>query len=214
MAAEIAGQQRVTLGADKGYDQKELVRGLREHRVTPHVAQKAHSAIDRRTTRQPGYAISQVKRKRVEEIFGWFKTVAGLRKTRHRGADRVGDPAFTTDTVTFTALVTSGGSPTTVGTVTFKENGTTLALGFKGGLFPRLPRADGAKLPSGCARAKRCAPTTRHLGRLSGRLLPQSGRDAALRLGANGDLLSLSERSLDPPAYHQPGGIALLGGAT
>src|SRR5271163_2793743 len=50
----------------------------------------AHSAIDRRTTRQPGYAISQVKRKRVEEIFGWFKTVAGLRKTRHRGADRVG----------------------------------------------------------------------------------------------------------------------------
>ena len=50
MAAEIAGQQRVTLGADKGYDQKELVRGLREHRVTPHVAQKAHSAIDRRTT--------------------------------------------------------------------------------------------------------------------------------------------------------------------
>ncbi len=62
MAAEIAGQQRVTLGADKGYDQKELVRGLREHRVTPHVAQKAHSAIDGRTTRQPGYAISQIKR--------------------------------------------------------------------------------------------------------------------------------------------------------
>jgi IS5 family transposase len=90
MAAEIAGRQRVTLGADKGYDQKELVRGLREYRVTPHVAQKAHRAIDRRTTRQPGYAISQVERKRVEEIFGWFKIVAGLRKTRHRGADRVG----------------------------------------------------------------------------------------------------------------------------
>jgi len=90
MAVEIAGQQRVTLGADKGYDQKELVRALREQNVTPHVAQKVHSAIDRRTTRQPGYAISQTKRKRVEEIFGWFKTVAGLRKTRHRGADRVG----------------------------------------------------------------------------------------------------------------------------
>ena len=90
MAAEIAGQQRVTLGADKSYDQKELVRALREQNVTPHVAQKVHSAIDRRTTSQPGYAISQTKRKRVEEIFGWFKTVAGLRKTRHQGADRVG----------------------------------------------------------------------------------------------------------------------------
>jgi IS5 family transposase len=90
MAAEIAGQHRVTLGADKGYDRKELVRELRAHQVTPHFARKVYSAIDCRTTRHPGYAISQVKRKRVEEIFGWFKTVAGLRKTRHRGADRVG----------------------------------------------------------------------------------------------------------------------------
>src|SRR5216683_1952838 len=55
MAAEIAGQGRVTLGADKGYDQKELVRALREYRVTPHVAQKVNSAIDRRSTRHPGY---------------------------------------------------------------------------------------------------------------------------------------------------------------
>jgi transposase len=70
MAVEIGGQRRVTLGADKGYDQKELVRGLREHRITPHIARKVHSAIDRRTTRHPGYAISQIKRKRVEEIFG------------------------------------------------------------------------------------------------------------------------------------------------
>ena len=62
---------------------------LREHQVTPHVAQSAH-AIDHRTTRHPGYAISQTKRKRVEEIFGWLKTIGGLRKTRHRGADRVG----------------------------------------------------------------------------------------------------------------------------
>ena len=90
MAAEITGQGRVTLGADKGYDQKELVRALREYRVTPHVAQKVNSAIDRRSTRHPGYLLSQWRRKRVEEIFGWLKTVAGLRKTRHRGIVRVG----------------------------------------------------------------------------------------------------------------------------
>ncbi|MBF6571815.1 MAG: IS5 family transposase [Candidatus Binataceae bacterium] len=90
MAAEIVGQGRVTLGADKGYDQKELVRALREYRVTPHVAQKVNSAIDRRSTRHPGYRLSQRRRKRVEEIFGWLKTVAGLRKTRHRGIARVG----------------------------------------------------------------------------------------------------------------------------
>jgi transposase len=90
MAEEIGGQGRVTLGADKGYDQKELVRALREHRVTPHVAQKGNSAIDRRSTRHPGYLLSQWRRKRVEEIFGWLKTVAGLRKTPHRGIARVG----------------------------------------------------------------------------------------------------------------------------
>jgi IS5 family transposase len=90
MAAEIAGQHRVTLGADKGYDQKGLVRELRAHQVTPHVARKVHSAIDRRTTRHPGYAVSETKRKRVEEIFGWMKTIGGLRKTRHQGAYRVG----------------------------------------------------------------------------------------------------------------------------
>jgi transposase len=90
MAAEITGQGRVTLGADKGYDQREFVRALREHRVTPHVAQKINSAIDRRSTHHPGYRLSQWRRKRVEEIFGWLKTVAGLRKTRHRGVARVG----------------------------------------------------------------------------------------------------------------------------
>ena len=90
MAAEIVGQHRVTLGADKGYDRKELVRELRTYQVTPHIARKMHSAIDRRTTRHPGYAISQIKRKRVEEIFGWLKTIGGLRKTRHRGARPVG----------------------------------------------------------------------------------------------------------------------------
>ncbi len=90
MVEEIPGQQRVTLGADKGYDRQELVQELRDHQVTPHIARKSTSIIDERTTRHPGYAISQQKRKRVEEIFGWLKTVGGLRKTRHRGAARVG----------------------------------------------------------------------------------------------------------------------------
>jgi transposase len=90
MVEELAGWGRRTLGADKGYDQKELVRQLREHGVTPHIAQKPHSGIDGRTTRHPGYLLSQWRRKRVEEIFGWLKTVGGLRKTRHRGVARVG----------------------------------------------------------------------------------------------------------------------------
>ena len=89
MVEEIPGWQRVTLGADKGYDRKALVQEMREHRVTPHFACKQTSIIDQRTTRHRGYAISQQKRKRVEEIFGWLKTVGGLRKTRHRGVARV-----------------------------------------------------------------------------------------------------------------------------
>ncbi|MGH9477564.1 MAG: IS5 family transposase [Terriglobales bacterium] len=90
MVEEIPGWHRVTLGADKGYDRKEFVQQLREHRVTPHIAHKQHSAIDGRTTGHPGYRLSQRARKRVEEIFGWLKTVANLRKTRHRGVARVG----------------------------------------------------------------------------------------------------------------------------
>jgi transposase len=89
MVEQIPGWRRVTLGADKGYDRKELVQAMREHRVTPHFARKQTTTIDQRTTRHPGYAISQRKRKRVEEIFGWVKTVGGLRKTRHRGVARV-----------------------------------------------------------------------------------------------------------------------------
>ena len=89
MVEEVPGWSRVTLGADKGYDRKELVQEMREHRVTPHFARKQTSIIDQRTTRHPGYALSQRKRKRVEEIFGWLKTVGGLRKTRHRGVARV-----------------------------------------------------------------------------------------------------------------------------
>ena len=75
-----------TVGADKGYDTREFVEGARAVGYTPHVAQKArHSAIDGRTTRHAGYAVSQRKRKLVEEVFGWGKTVGLLRKLRHRG---------------------------------------------------------------------------------------------------------------------------------
>jgi Transposase DDE domain len=93
MAEAIPGDQRVTLGADKNYDTKDFVGELRNMKVTPHVAQnqhwRRHSAIDGRTTRCAGYAVSQRKRKRVEEIFGWLKTVGGMRKLRHRGVELV-----------------------------------------------------------------------------------------------------------------------------
>jgi transposase len=87
----------ITLGADKGYDAQGLVLELRELNVRPHIAQNTsgrRSAIDRRTTRHCGYAMSQRVRKRIEEAFGWIKTVAGLKKTRFRGLARV-DLAFT-----------------------------------------------------------------------------------------------------------------------
>lgn len=94
MAERIEGTQQVTLGADKNYDTKGFVEDVREMNVTPHVAQNENrpggSAIDSRTTRHAGYKISQQKRKRVEEIFGWLKTVGNLRKTRHRGVLKVG----------------------------------------------------------------------------------------------------------------------------
>ena len=88
-------QRRRTLGADKGYDSAALVTGARACGVTPHVAQNIHatkstSAIDQRTTRHAGYAISQVKRKLVEEAFGWGKTIGGLRKLHQRGHAKVG----------------------------------------------------------------------------------------------------------------------------
>jgi len=92
MAGEIPGMRRVTLAADKGYDTRECVRKLRDRNVTPHVAQNdtnRRSAIDGRTTRHPGYEVSQRKRKLVEQMFGWAKTVGLMRKTRHRGTERV-----------------------------------------------------------------------------------------------------------------------------
>jgi len=84
-------QRRLTLGADKGYDSADFVAELRRMCVTPHVAAKAkRSAIDGRTTRHAGYAVSQRKRKQIEEPFGWGKTVGRLRKTMLRGLARVG----------------------------------------------------------------------------------------------------------------------------
>jgi IS5 family transposase len=93
------GRKRITLGADKAYDVADFVTALRKRRVTPHIAIDGrvskhgvarHSEINARTTRHPGYAISQIIRKRIEEIFGWAKSAAGLRQTRFRGFDRVG----------------------------------------------------------------------------------------------------------------------------
>ena len=84
--------QPITLGADKGYDASHFIMELRDKAVTPHVAHNQsgrRSAIDARTTRHPGYAVSQRIRKRIEEAFGWPKTVAGLRKMRHRGLPKV-----------------------------------------------------------------------------------------------------------------------------
>jgi hypothetical protein len=92
MAEQLPGRHRVTLAADKGYDTREFVGELRGMWITPHVARNsAHrlSAVDRRTTRRPGYGLSQKKRKRIEEVFGWMKTVGLLRKLRHRGLERV-----------------------------------------------------------------------------------------------------------------------------
>lgn len=96
-AVEMLGQKpagrRATLAGDRGYDTRGFVAKLRGLKVTPHVAQNTtnrRSAIDERTTRHEGYAVSQRKRKRVEEVFGWLKTIALQRKTRFRGPDRVG----------------------------------------------------------------------------------------------------------------------------
>jgi transposase len=83
----------ITLGADKGYDAEDFVNELRSMRVTPHVTQNSNgrrSAIDGRTARHSGYGVSLRIRKRIEEAFGWIKTVGGQRKTRFRGRDRVG----------------------------------------------------------------------------------------------------------------------------
>jgi transposase len=93
MAMKISNEQPKTLGADKGYDTKAFVAVMREFNVTPHVAQnsarRGGSAIDDRTTRHEGYAISQKKRKLVEEIFGWLKTIGPMRRPHFRGKKRI-----------------------------------------------------------------------------------------------------------------------------
>jgi IS5 family transposase len=94
MAGRITGVQRGTVGGDKGYDTQGFVQEMRARNVTPHVSQNRNrpggSALDGRTTRHAGYQLSQRKRKRIEEVFGWLKTVGMLRKTRHRGIFKVG----------------------------------------------------------------------------------------------------------------------------
>jgi transposase len=94
MLEQIPGGERVTVGGDKGYDTRDFVAECRNMNVTPHVAQNTKrsggSAIDGRTTRHGGYDVSQKKRKRIEECFGWLKTIALMRKVRHRGLEKVG----------------------------------------------------------------------------------------------------------------------------
>jgi len=93
MLEKVPSTQPVTVGGDKGFDTRDFVKECRNLRVTPHVAQnherRGGSAIDARTTRHPGYTISQKKRKRIEECFGWLKTIALMRKVRHRGVCKV-----------------------------------------------------------------------------------------------------------------------------
>jgi len=93
MAERLPGTHRVTLGADKGYDAHDFIAELRHMEITPHIAQNdtnRRSAMDERTTRHAGYQVSQKKRKRIEEVFGWMKCTGLLRKLRHRGLERVG----------------------------------------------------------------------------------------------------------------------------
>ena len=93
MLERVPGTQPLTVGGDKGFDTRDFVKECRNMRVAPHVAQNharpGGSALDARTTRHPGYAMSQRKRKRIEECFGWLKTIALMRKLRHRGVCRV-----------------------------------------------------------------------------------------------------------------------------
>src|SRR6266700_335062 len=93
MMERLPGTQPLTVGGDKGFDTRDFVKECRNLRVTPHVAQNharpGGSAIDARTTRHAGYTVSQRKRKRIEECFGWLKTIALMRKLRHRGVCKV-----------------------------------------------------------------------------------------------------------------------------
>ena len=98
MVDGLGARRRITLAGDKAFDVREFIGDLRERKVTPHIARNERvdkngvlrrSALDARTTRHPGYAISLRIRKRIEEVFGWIKTTGNLRKTRHRGTEKV-----------------------------------------------------------------------------------------------------------------------------
>ncbi len=87
------GRHCITVGTDKAYDTQDFVADVRDRGATPHVAQNdkgRRSAIDGRTTRRAGYQVSLRVRKRIEEVFGWMKTIGGQHKTRYRGTPRVG----------------------------------------------------------------------------------------------------------------------------
>jgi transposase len=88
MIEKVPGSRRITVGADKGYDTRDFVTACLEMNVTPHVARRRWSIVDKRTTRHAGYQFSQRVRKRIEEIFGWVKTVGGGRKLRYKGVER------------------------------------------------------------------------------------------------------------------------------
>lgn len=88
MLRQVPGSQRITVGGDKNYDTKDFVASCRSMTITPHVARRKTSIVDGRTTRHAGYQVSQRIRKRVEEIFGWAKTVGGGRKLRYKGVER------------------------------------------------------------------------------------------------------------------------------
>lgn len=87
MLEQVPGSRRVTVGGDKGYDTLDFITTCRRMNITPHVARRQTSKVDGRTTRHAGYQVSQRIRKRVEEIFGWVKTVAGGRKLRYTGVE-------------------------------------------------------------------------------------------------------------------------------
>jgi transposase len=91
MISDLAGQQRVTIGADRGYDSRDFIETCRSLDATPHVAQSTNgrrSGIDGRTTHHPGYSASQKARRRIEKTFGWLKSYGGLRRSRFRGVAR------------------------------------------------------------------------------------------------------------------------------
>lgn len=100
IATSLPGNHRITLGADKGYDTQAFVADLCLNKATPHAAQKKHSRIDGRATRHAGYANRQKILKRVEEVFGWMKTIGLFRKSKFRGEEKV-DWLFTLTAATY-----------------------------------------------------------------------------------------------------------------